>query len=88
MLLLVALLLSSAAGDAGIAFDNLELSNESGRCGHFDASGHWVQQFTGHGGDPAFTQSVLEWTAIMRAQVHAYSPTATATIAVTMALTE
>lgn len=69
-----------AEGYAGIAFDNLELSNESGRCGHFDISHKWVAQFTGRGGDPAFTQSVLEWTAAMREQVHSYSPTATVSI--------
>lgn len=69
-----------AAGYAGIAFDNLELTNESGRCGHFDAAGNWVQQFTGHSGDEAFTRSVLEWAAVTRAEVHAYSPTATVSI--------
>jgi Hypothetical glycosyl hydrolase family 15 len=67
-------------GYGGIAFDNLELTNESRRCGHFNASGQWVQQFTGHSGDPAFTRSVLEWAVTTRAEVHAYSPTATMSI--------
>src|SRR5581483_8688771 len=66
-----------AEGFAGLAFDNLELENESKRCGHFDASGNWVRQFTGKSGDPAFSQAVTEWAADMREMVHAYSPTAT-----------
>src|SRR6185312_7626039 len=69
-----------AEGYAGIAFDNLELTNESGRCGHFDSSHKWVAQFTGQSGDGAFTASVLEWTAAMREEVHAYSPSATVSI--------
>jgi Hypothetical glycosyl hydrolase family 15 len=66
-----------AEGFEGPAFDNLELENESRRCGHFDASGQWVKQFTGKSGDPAFTQAVMEWVAYTRAEVHAYSATAT-----------
>ena len=69
-----------AEGYAGMALDNLELTNESGRCGHFDAAGKWVQQYTGTSGDPAFTQSVLEWMATTREEIHAYSPTATVSI--------
>jgi len=69
-----------AEGYAGMALDNLELTNESGRCGHFDASGNWVQQYTGTSGDPAFTQSVLEWLSSTREEIHAYSPTATVSI--------
>jgi hypothetical protein len=70
-----------AEGYAGIAFDNLELINESKRCGHFDSEGRWVQQFTGkRREEPAFTKAVLEWAATTRAEVHAYSPTATVSI--------
>ena len=69
-----------AEGYEGMALDNLELTNESGRCGHFDASGKWIQQYTGASGDPAFTQSVLEWLATTREEIHAYSPTATVSI--------
>lgn len=69
-----------AEGYAGIAFDNLELTNGYRRCGHFDASGQWVRQFTGHSHDPVYTESVLAWAAATRAEIHAYSATATMSI--------
>ncbi len=69
-----------AEGYAGIAFDNLELSNGYSRCGHFDASHHWVQQYTGGRDDPAYTEAVLAWAAATETRIHAYSATATMSI--------
>jgi len=69
-----------AAGYPGIAFDNLDLGNYAHRCGHFTASGQWVQQYTGRFVDPRFTSYVLEWAKSTFAYIHAHSTTATMAI--------
>jgi len=57
-------------GYRGIAFDNVNLANWYGRCGHYNTSGHWVQQFTGAAGDPAYHTAILNWARWMAAHLH------------------
>jgi Hypothetical glycosyl hydrolase family 15 len=68
-------------GYAGIAFDNVTLENNGSwsgqRCGHYDSSGHWVQQFTGTANDPAYRQAVKTWAKKMYTRIHAAFPNAT-----------
>ncbi len=66
-----------AQGFGGIAVDTMDLTNDWQRCGHFDKSGSWVQQYTGQSDDPAFRHDVLEWESLTYRHVHQYSPTAT-----------
>ena len=72
-----------AQGFGGIAVDTMDLTNDWARCGHFDTSGAWVQQFTGQSDDPAFRKAVLSWEAATYKHVHAYSKTATMQVNVT-----
>ncbi len=69
------------AGYAGIMFDNLSLNNggdwSGRRCGHFTATGEWVQQFSGTANDPAYRQAVLNWAKTMHERLHAAFPNAT-----------
>jgi hypothetical protein len=64
-------------GYAGIDVDTLSLTNDWRQCGHFDQSGTWVAQFTGHESDAKFRSAILAWTAAADAHVHAQSPAAT-----------
>jgi hypothetical protein len=66
-----------AQGFGGIAVDTMDLTNDWARCGHFDASGTWVQQYTGKSEDPAFRDDVLAWEAATYEHTHNYSETAT-----------
>ena len=61
----------------GIAVDTMSLTNDWQRCGHFNADGGWVQQYTGEADDPAFRHDVLDWEADTYKHVHNYSKTAT-----------
>ena len=66
-----------AAGYQGIAVDTMDLTNDWQRCGHFDRSGTWVQQYTGKSDDPAFRHDLLAWESATYRHVHNYSSTAT-----------
>lgn len=66
-----------AAGFGGIAVDTMDLTNDWQRCGHYNLSKEWVQQYTGKSEDPAFRRDILAWEAATYAHVHAYSDTAT-----------
>jgi hypothetical protein len=59
-------------GYQGIAFDNLNLTNDHDRCGHYDSSGNWVNQYAGPGGLERYQQDVLSWARYMRSQLHKY----------------
>jgi hypothetical protein len=69
-----------AAGYRGMDFDNLELGNYWHRCGHYDASGDWVQQYSGKADDPRYTNDVLAWAQSTFGYIHGHSPTATMAI--------
>ncbi len=64
-------------GYGGIAVDTMDLTNDWGRCGHFDVSGTWVQQYTGNSDDPAFRHDVLAWESATYQHTQEYSSTAT-----------
>jgi len=66
-----------AAGYQGIAVDTMALGNAFARCGHFDLSGTWVQQYTGQYRDPQFVSDTLAWEAATYAHIHGDSATAT-----------
>jgi len=72
-----------AQGYSGIAVDDMDLTNDWQRCGHFDSSGEWVQQYTGQSDDPAFRRDELDWEAATYKHVHEYSETATMQVNVT-----
>jgi hypothetical protein len=65
------------SGYAGIAVDTMSLYNEWHQCGHFDAAGNWVAQFSGDGNDAAFRKAALAWEAATVAHVHAQNARAT-----------
>jgi len=64
-------------GYAGIAVDTMSASSNWGRCGHYDRSGNWVQQYSGKANDPAYQRDELAWEAATYQHVHNFSPTAT-----------
>jgi hypothetical protein len=66
-----------AQGYGGIAVDTMSASSNWGRCGHYDLSGNWVQQYTGKLHDPAYQRDELAWEAATYKHVHSYSKTAT-----------
>jgi hypothetical protein len=66
-----------AQGYAGIAVDTMSASANWGRCGHYDLSGNWVQQYTGKLNDPAYQRDELAWEAATYRHVHNFSKTAT-----------
>ncbi len=66
-----------AQGFGGIAVDTMSASSNWGRCGHYDRSGKWVQQYTGKSNDPAYQRDELAWEAATYRHVHEYSKTAT-----------
>ena len=66
-----------AAGYQGIDVDTMDLTNDWQRCGHYDAGGTWVQQYTGNYDDPAFRRDVLAWESASYQHVHQQSSTAT-----------
>ena len=72
-----------AQGFGGIAVDTMDLTNDWQRCGHFDTSGTWVQQYTGESDDAKFRRDVLGWEVATYQHVHAYSNTATMQVNVT-----
>ena len=66
-----------AQGFSGIAVDTMSASSNWGRCGHFDLSGNWVQQYSGASNDPVYQKDELQWEAATYKHVHHYSRTAT-----------
>lgn len=66
-----------AQGYAGIAVDTMSASSNWGRCGHYDLSGTWVQQYSGKANDPVYQRDELDWEAATYQHVHNYSNTAT-----------
>jgi hypothetical protein len=66
-----------AQGFRGIAVDTLSASSNWGRCGHYDLSGNWVQQYSGQLTDPAYQRDELAWEAETYKHVHSVSKTAT-----------
>ena len=66
-----------AQGYAGIAVDTMSASSNWGRCGHYDLSGNWVQQYSGKANDPVYQRDELNWEAATYEHVHNYSNTAT-----------
>ena len=64
-------------GYAGIAVDTMSASSNWGRCGHYDLSGNWVQQYSGKLNDPKYQRDELAWEAATYKHVHNFSPTAT-----------
>jgi Hypothetical glycosyl hydrolase family 15 len=64
-------------GYAGIAVDTMSASSNWGRCGHYDRSGSWVQQYSGKANDPVYQRDELAWEAATYEHVHNFSPTAT-----------
>jgi len=64
-------------GYAGIAVDTMSASSNWGRCGHYDLSGNWVQQYSGKSNDPKYQRDELAWEAATYEHVHNFSPTAT-----------
>jgi len=66
-----------AQGYGGIAIDTMSASSNWGRCGHYDLSGNWVQQYSGKLHDPAYQRDELAWEAATYKHVHSYSKTAT-----------
>ena len=64
-------------GYSGIAVDTMSVSSNWGRCGHYDLSGNWVQQYTGQLNDPAYQADELAWEKDTYTHVHNYSKTAT-----------
>jgi len=77
-----------ARGYHGIAVDNMGLTNAWQRCGHFDRSGHWVQQYTGRTEDSVFRHDVLGWEAATYEHIHNYSKTATMQVNVSYQFSE
>jgi hypothetical protein len=85
-----AVLPAKANGFDGIAWDNYNLNNAIKACGHYDASGQWVQQYNGtnesisQSGRVAYARDVLQWTDRITEASHKvgmkmipnYSPTA------------
>lgn len=73
--------LGPAGGYQGIGFDNPDFRNAGDwtgqRCGHYDAAGHWVQQFNGTSNDPAYRSAILTWEQIIYQWMHAHFPSAT-----------
>lgn len=71
-------MLKPGTGWNGIAFDNPNFHNAGTwtgqRCGHYDQSGTWVQQYKGTDDDPAYRQSILNWTRAMQAWLHRNVP--------------
>ncbi len=65
------------SGYDGIVVDTLTLTNDWKRCGHYNTSGKWVQQYSGKPYDARFRRDALAWEAATYAHVHQLSPTAT-----------
>lgn len=62
-------------GYEGVAFDNLNLDNEHGRCGHYTRKHVWVPQFQGPAGLRAYQNAVIGWARFMRAKLHSIGRT-------------
>lgn len=69
-----------AHGYSGVAFDNVDVQNNFGRCGHYNSAGAWVQQYTGQRTDPAYAADVLNWARDMTSRIHAAKPGSTVAI--------
>ncbi len=58
-----------ARGYRGIAVDNLALNNPYQRCGHFNAAGSWVAQYSATN-NAQYRKDAIAWTTAMRVRVH------------------
>ena len=59
------------AGYPVVGFDNVGTFNGYGNCGHFDAAGTWVQQFSGERVDDTWAAAVLDWLGYLAGRLHA-----------------
>jgi len=62
------------AGWQEIDLDNIALTNWDSRCGVYNSSGTWVQQYAGSSNstDAAYEAAVLSWIQWLTAQIHSY----------------
>lgn len=67
-------------GYSGVAFDNVSLQNSFGRCGHYNTSGGWVQQYSGQTNDQTYATMVVNWAKDMTSRIHTASPGSTVAI--------
>ncbi len=59
-------------GFEGIAVDNVNLSNEWKRCGHFASNnGGWVQQYSGAPYDPEYISNIVSYIEALYPAIHA-----------------
>jgi hypothetical protein len=63
-------------GYPSIAIDLLHLTNNFGRCGHFDGS-NWVQEYNGETDQAKYRHDVLAWESATYKHIHGQTPTAT-----------
>lgn len=64
-------------GYRSIAVDLLHLTNDQGRCGHYDLNKQWIQQYSGQTVDSVFAADVLAWESATRDHIHAYPQSGT-----------
>ena len=67
---------SLQAGYPMIFVDNFSLQNSASRCGHYNAQGQWVQDYSGASDDPTYQADVLNWLQYLANAIHAYNPNA------------
>jgi hypothetical protein len=63
-------------GAALIFFDNGTTANPFRRCGHYDLSGTWVQEWTGDPAQPAYQSSLFSWQQYLYSHIKAINPNA------------
>ncbi|HZU75627.1 MAG TPA: putative Ig domain-containing protein [Dehalococcoidia bacterium] len=54
--------------------DNVTVTNAWGRCGHYDTSGNWVQEWTGAYNDTTYEQAVFSWQQYLYSAIKAENP--------------
>jgi len=57
-----------------IFLDNLAVFNAWQRCGHYDSSGQWVQQYSADYQDGAYQAAVFSWIEWLYGTIKAYKP--------------
>jgi len=62
---------SAIYGYDALAVDNVNMENMFAACGHYDANGQWVQQYSGQNVDPQWQQDVVNWLTKMQNALHA-----------------
>lgn len=62
-------------GMGGVMLDQVLPNNWAGFCGHFSASGAWVQQYTGEENDPVYASMVETVEVALAHWIHAQSST-------------